>query len=183
MVDADPTSAAHSALRGPLEALCRGVALLGGAALVATMLVVVASVTSAQFGAPILGDTEIVDLSTGVVVFCFLPYCYLHSGNVIVDFFTRPLPRRANDALDALMHLVFTVVACVLTWRLIAGGISAYQREQRSMFLALPEWHVYALGSAVSLLWIVVVVFVAWESAMRASGRLAAPAPDSNQFG
>lgn len=173
----------HGRLREQLEALCRGVALLGGAALVATMLVVVGSVSSAQFGFPILGDTEIVDLSTGILVFCFLPYCYLHSGNVIVDFFTRPLPRRVNDALDALMHLAFAVVAAVLTWRLIAGGISAYQREQRSMFLALPEWHVYLLGSVVALLWVVVVVFVAWESALRASGRLAAPTDDSTHFG
>jgi TRAP-type C4-dicarboxylate transport system permease small subunit len=172
-----------SAGRQRLDRVCRGLALVGGAALVVTIAVIMGSVIGAQFGKPILGDTEIVDQLTGILVFCFLPYCHLHGGNVMVDFFTRPLPKRANHFLDALMNLVFALVATVITWRLMVGGVSAYMRDQRSMFLNLPEWGVYALGSAASVLWIVVILFVAWEHALRAAGRSADSPTDAHTFG
>ncbi len=181
--DASVTVDGGPGSRESLERVCRWVAYVGGAGLVATMAVVVSSVVGAQFGAPILGDTEMVDLTTGVLVFCFLPWCHLHGGNVIVDFFTRPLPRRVNDALDAIMNFAFAVVAGVLTWRLIAGGLSAYQHDRRSMFLALPDWWVYSIGGAVSILWVAVIMFVGWECLQRARGRLAGPAAaDMSQF-
>ncbi|MDC7784357.1 TRAP transporter small permease [Rhodoplanes sp. TEM] len=169
--------------RRTMEAACRAVALVGCVALVAVMLVVVASVLGSNlFRHPILGDTEIVDSLTGVVVFCFLPWCHLHGGNVIVDFFAKPLPRVVRDWLDVVMNLAFAVVAGVIAWRLMAGGLSAFTREQASMFLEIPEWWVYAVGSLTSVLWIVVILYVAYESVLRARGRLSAPA-DEVQFG
>lgn len=173
----------ESAGRRSLERMCRAVGLLGGVALIAAMLVIMASVVGAQFGKPILGDTEIVDQLTGILVFCFLPYCHLHGGNVMVDFFTRPLSKRVNHMLDALMNLVFALVAGVVTWRLMVGGISAYARDQRSMFLNLPEWVVYAVGSAASVLWVIVILFVAWECVRRARGRIAGSVTDAHTFG
>lgn len=172
-----------SSARQRMDKVCRGLALVGGAALVITMAVVMGSVVGAQFGKPILGDTEIVDQLTGILVFCFLPYCHLHGGNVMVDFFTRSLPKRANHFLDALMNAVFALVATVITWRLMVGGISAYTRDQRSMFLNLPEWVVYAVGSVASVLWITVILFVAWEHGMRAAGRSAGSSTDAHTFG
>ncbi len=169
--------------RRRLDRVCRGVALVGGVALVVTMMVIMVSVIGAQFGKPILGDTEIVDQLTGILVFCFLPYCHLHGGNVMVDFFTRPLPKRMNHLLDAVMNLVFALVAGVITWRLMVGGISAYTRDQRSMFLNLPEWIVYTVGSVASVLWIVVILFVAWECAQQAHGLGAGSSTDAHTFG
>ena len=81
-------------------------------------------------------------------MFAFLPYCQLRGANVIVDFFTRPLPERARDWLDAVMGIAFTGVAAVLAWRLLEGGLTAYERSKRSMFLQLPEWWGYAIGVA-----------------------------------
>jgi TRAP-type C4-dicarboxylate transport system permease small subunit len=138
------------------------------------MLLIVVSVGGGLFRAPILGDTEIVDLLIAVTVFCFLPYCHLRGGNVVVDFFARPLPQVARDWLDVMANVALAAVAGFLTWRLIAGGFSAYSRDQRGMFLQLPEWPVYAIGSAACLLWIAVIVVVAWECALRALGKLPA---------
>ncbi len=179
------TSAAggESAARRRLDQVCRGVALVGGVALVVSMAVIMGSVVGAQFGHPILGDTEIVDQLTAILVFAFLPYCHLHGGNVMVDFFTRPLPKRANYVLDAVMNVVFAVVATIITWRLMVGGVSAYARDQRSMFLNLPEWVVYAAGSVASVLWIAVILFVAWEHGLRAAGRSTTSATDAHTFG
>ena len=160
-----------SGARRALLRICRAIAYVGCAALVAMMMVVVTSVVGAQLGSPILGDTEIVDHLTGVAVFCFLPLCHLQGGNVVVDFFMRPFPERVKHWTDMVMNVAFAVVAGVLSWRLMAGGISAYARDQRSMFLELSEWPVYAIGSVVSVLWIVVILFIAYESAVRALTR------------
>ena len=166
-----------------LEHLCLAFAWLGGAALMAAMAVIVISVIGAQFGHPVLGDTEIVDQLTGILVFCFLLYCHLKGGNILVDFFTKPLPQRALNALDAFMNLLFAVVAAVLAWRLAAGGISAYQRDQRSMFLGLSEWWVYAIGGVAMLLWIVVIAHSAWLAWCRASGGAPVDAEVPQSFG
>ena len=177
------TAGVESKARQRLDKVCRGLALVGGVALVIIMVVIMGSVVGAQFGKPILGDTEIVDQLTGILVFTFLPYCHLHGGNVMVDFFTRPLPKRANQFLDSLMNVVFALVAAVITWRLMVGGVTAYTRDNRSMFLNLPEWVVYAVGSIACVLWIIVILFVAWEHGMRAAGRSAASSTDAHTFG
>lgn len=163
---------AQPAGRRVLDGICRRVALLGGAALLAAMLIIVASVAGGLFKVPILGDTEMVDLLVAIAVFCFLPYCHLHGGNVIVDFFARPLPRQARDWLDAASNAVFALVAAFLAWRLAAGGISSYARDQRGMFLQIPEWPIYLAGSVACLLWIAVIAYSAYECALRARGQL-----------
>lgn len=139
--------------------------------LVAALLVTVASVgTNLAFGKPILGDTEIVELLMGGAVASFMPWCQVRGANVIVDFFTMKLPRPVTDALDALAYLVFAVIVAVLTWRMIDGAITQYERERVSMFLKIPQWWGYAAASAASVLWVLVCVSTAWD---RARGAMA----------
>ena len=134
------------------------------------MLVLVATVVGGAFGRPILGESEIVELLVGMGVFAFLPYCQLRGSNVIVDFFTQPLPVRARHWLDALMGVAFVLVAALLTWRLIEGGLTAYERARRSMFLQLPDWWGYALGGVAMVLWILVCILTTWRSFAKARG-------------
>ena len=78
---------------------------------------------------------------------------------------------RWKSGLDALMNVVFALVALVLTWRLIEGGLGAYERSKRSMFLQLPDWWGYAIGAVSMLLWISVCLYVAWEGMKQARRR------------
>jgi TRAP-type C4-dicarboxylate transport system permease small subunit len=169
--------------RSALLRVCEAWGLIGGCALLGTMLTMIATVVGAAFGKPVLGDSEIVELLGGISVFAFLPYCHLRGANVFVDFFTRPLPAKAKAWLDAAMNLIFAAVAVLLTWRLVEGGLLAYERSKRSMFLQLPDSGGYAIGALSMVLWVVVCLFVAWESAQRARGRIAAPAEASAGFG
>src|SRR5687768_7792205 len=130
--------------------------------MLAAMLVLVATVLGAGFGRPILGDSELVELLVGVAVFAFLPYCQLRGSNVIVDFFSQPLPLRARHGLDAAMGVAFVFVAVILAWRMTEGGISAWERSRRSMFLQLPEWWAYAVGVVAMLLWIAVCAWTTY---------------------
>lgn len=153
--------------RPPLLYRCaEGFAAAGGLLLVAALLVTVASVGSnLAFGKPLLGDTEIVELLMGGAVAAFMPWCQVRGANVIVDFFTMKLPRRVNDAIDALAYVVFAVIVAVLTWRIIDGTITQYERERVSMFLKIPQWWGYATASAACVLWVLVCLATAWERA------------------
>ena len=177
------TAAPPTRARRILTGLCERVALIGGIALLGAMLTMITTVVGAAFGKPLLGDSEIVELLGGVTVFTFLPYCHLRGSNVIVDFFTQRLPGRAQDWLDAAMNTVFAAVAVVLTWRLIEGGITAYERDKRSMFLQLPDWWGYSVGAIAMLLWIAVCLFIAWERLQQARGKLERRAPGAGAFG
>lgn len=139
--------------------------------MLAAMLVLVATVIGGAFGRPLLGDSEIVELLVGISVFAFLPYCQLRGSNVIVDFFTQPLPLRVRHWLDAAMGLVFILVAAALTWRLLDGGITAWERSRRSMFLQLADWWGYAIGGIAMLLWIVVCAWTTYLALRRAAGK------------
>jgi TRAP-type C4-dicarboxylate transport system permease small subunit len=151
--------------------LCEAWGLVGGVALLGCMLAMMITVAGGAFGRPLLGDSEIIELLGGIAVFAFLPYCQLRGANVYVDFFTKPLPERWKIWLDAAMSVVFALVAVVLTWRLIEGGLGAYERSKRSMFLQLPDWWGYAVGAVSMLLWIAVCLFVAWEGMKQARAK------------
>ena len=126
---------------GPLAALCRGLALLGGLLLLLLALLTVVSVLGRYlFGAPIRGDIEIVSLLTAVAVSLFLPYCQLEKGNVIVDVFTERAPRAVRAGLDALGSLLLGAVAVVFAWRLSAGAVDLRAYGDESMVLRLPTW-------------------------------------------
>lgn len=151
--------------------LARQAAIAGGLLLMLAMLTTVASVlTNGLFGKPILGDTEIVEALVGVAVAAFLPWCQVRGANVIVDFFTMRLSPRATGALDALAYVTFAIVAGVLTWRLIDGAVTQYDRERVSMFLKIPVWWGYGLASIACVLWVLVCARTAWDKAKLALG-------------
>lgn len=154
-----------------LTRVCKGVALFGGAFMLASVAVVTTSVLGGVFGKPLLGDSEIVDRLIGVAVFCFLPYCHLTGGNIVIDFFAKPLPQWAQDALDMIMGLAFAVVAAVMSWRLMVGGMNSFDRNKISMFLKLPEWPVYLVAAVVTVLWVVVIIFRSYEAWRRVTGK------------
>lgn len=129
-----------------LERLCEAVALIGGALLLATTLITVASVGLRYFfNSPILGDFEIVQVAVAACIAFFLPYCQLKRGNIIVDFFTAGARPRTRRALDALGALLLAAMALLLGVRGMAGGLSMYGTGDTSMLMGIPVWITYAL--------------------------------------
>ncbi len=155
---------------GWLFRLCDGLALIGGAFMVVAMLMLVAHVIGNAFGAPILGVTEIVERLIGASIFCFLAPCQLKGANIVVDYFSKPLPEWMRNWSDVLVTLVFALVALVLTWRLGAGGMSAFTRNKQSMFLGLPEWPVYLVGTIACVIWVITILFSTWTAVRVATG-------------
>ncbi|SDZ99890.1 TRAP transporter small permease [Rubrimonas cliftonensis] len=147
-------------LRARLDALSRLAALLGGLALSAAALFTVGAVVAAAFGAPVLGDSEVVELAAGVAVTCFMPVCQLAGGHIAVTAFTDRAPARVRRVLETVAAGLFAVVVLVLVWRMAQGGIDAYSRGRISMFLQAPQWWGYAAVAAPAALWAVCAVFV-----------------------
>lgn len=124
-----------------LATLCRWVAILGGLVLMLMMLMTVTSVLRRSLlGAPIPGDFELVEIASAITVFCFLPWCQITGGNVLVDFFTMKAGARVNHALEALGDLVYLLIGALLSWRLVHGALDFHAFGEQSMVLRIPIW-------------------------------------------
>jgi TRAP-type C4-dicarboxylate transport system permease small subunit len=134
--------------RGPAAALARGLALLGGAALLATALLSTVSVLRRWLaGQPVPGDFELVSLGAGISVMGFLAHGTLMRTNILVDSFTSWLPRRATRAIDGLWMLAWCGVAAVLAERLSVGARETLRSGTTTMVLGLPTWWAVGLGA------------------------------------
>ena len=126
---------------GWLSTLCRIFAGIGGLTLLAMMLMTVASVTlRGVIGRPISGDFELVEMGSAIAIFCFLPWCQISGGNVLVDFFTQKTGPRVNHLLEALGDLLYLLIAALLLWRMWYGAAEMREYGEQTMGLRLPIW-------------------------------------------
>lgn len=130
-----------------LESCATYMAVLGGIILVALSIFTVISVLGrAAFDSPILGDSEVTEMACGLAVFMFLPFCQIKGGNIVVDFFTVGITNSRRATLDIFHNMIFTLVVVIITWRMMAGGIDAWNHGEISMMLSLPIWLGYTGG-------------------------------------
>lgn len=128
-----------------LLVLARALSWFGGSVLIAMLGVSVVSVVGRKFfDSPVQGDFELVQLGCAVCVACFLPWCQIEKGHVIVDFFTLKLSPRARTRLDAIGALLLALCAALLAWRLALGTISVWTNQETTMILGAPIWLGYA---------------------------------------
>jgi TRAP-type C4-dicarboxylate transport system permease small subunit len=152
-----------TAMRARLTRLSELAALIGGGLLMLAVGVTCASVLRGVVGQPILGDSEVVEMSLGVAVALCLPWGEMRGAHVIVDVFTARLPKRGIAGLDAVMRAAVALIAAVLAVQLATGAHGQWDRERETMFLQIPYWWGYALAALGLLLWTVTAGFVAAE--------------------
>jgi TRAP-type C4-dicarboxylate transport system permease small subunit len=141
-------------------------AAVGGLSLLGIIVLTVASVLGRElFDTPISGDFELVEIWCAVAVFAFLPYCQLVRGNVVVDLFTESASLHTQAALELVGNLMYTVIAAVLTWRLVLGGIDLARYHEETMVLRVPAWWGFVPGGLAMALLTVVCAYTAWRSA------------------
>lgn len=137
---------AEQGLEKLLRQLCDASAVIGGLVLVAMAAMTVVSVVGrAFFSHPILGDVELVQLGSAVVVASFLPYTQFKRANIIVDFFTTGASARTQQRMDALGVALYTVVLALVLWRVAVGGMDMRESGESSMLMNLPLWWPYML--------------------------------------
>ena len=152
-------------MRGAIELTAKAFAFAGGAVLVAMLGMSVSSIAGrAIFNSPIPGDFELVQLACAASIAAFLPWCQLRRGNIIVDFFTTGLPRRAQSVLDALGALLLAAVLALVAWRAGLGAEAVYASGERAMISRVPQWIGYAAIVPSLALTSLVALYTAWES-------------------
>ncbi len=165
MADSVQTKKTAGALTRGLELACNLFATAGGVVLVGFALMTVVSVARRYlFGEPIPGDFEMVEIGCAIAVFAFLPYCQLHRGNVVVDFFTLRAPIRLRSVLDAAGSLIYAAIAGLLIWRLSLGGYDMWRYGEQTMVLGLSRWWGFVPIVISTVLLCLVCLFTAWRS-------------------
>lgn len=135
----------HGAVR-MLEKLCWVLALIGAAVLLALALTTVISVLGRYlFNTPVSGDFEIVEIGCAIAVACFLPYCQLRQGNVIVDLFTLKAPQAFKNILDAIGCILLTIMAGLMTWRVGLSGMDLHRYNDQTMILQFNTWKAFVI--------------------------------------
>lgn len=165
-----------------LDRLAAGLALVGGALLLALASTVFVSVilradAIGLRGVP--GDFELVQMGTAVAAFCFFPYCLVRRGHIFVDTFTTWLPERARRALDAFWDVAFGLALALIAWRLGVGAADAVRSNENTMVLRLPLFAPIGICAALAAF----SAFVAFVSARRRMlGQALAPGPVDEIF-
>jgi TRAP-type C4-dicarboxylate transport system permease small subunit len=126
-----------------LEKLAKLCAIFAGVVMVAITVLTCYSVIGREFGKPVLGDFELVQLAMGFAVAAFLPYCQLKRGNIIVDFFTTGAKSSTRDLLDRFGAFTVALMMGLFAWRTFVGGLNELSSNSVSMLMQLPTYPAY----------------------------------------
>ena len=130
-------------LAGAVESLVDGWALVGGALLLAVILVNVLSVLGSIFWKPFPGDFELTEMGVAVAAFAFLPFCQLHGLNVTADIFTARAGPRLIGLFGVVASAVAVVFGAILAWRMYAGMWDQKAYNYTTAILQIPNWWAY----------------------------------------
>lgn len=152
-------------MRRAIELTAKAFAFAGGAVLVLMLGMSVSSIVGrAVFGRPIQGDFELVQFGCAISIAAFLPWCQFQRGNIIVDFFTTRLPKRAQAVLDAIGALLLALVMGLVAWRAGLGAQAVWASGETAMISRVPQWIGYAAIVPSLAFTAVVALYTAWES-------------------
>ena len=158
-------------LGGPVGALARAVALLGGLVLVALVVLVCVSIVGRAGGTlghsdglealapalatllqdglgPVPGDFELVEAGIAFAIFAFLPLCQLRGGHASVDLFTDRLPGRGSAVVIAFWEIVLAGALILIALRLGEGLAGKLRTGETTFLLQFPVWWAYAASLA-----------------------------------
>jgi len=113
---------------------------------------------------PIPGDVELTAIGIGVAVFALLPYCQMVRGNVLVDFFMSGALIRAKAFCDMVANIIYTVIAAILTWRLIFGAFDMYRYSEKSMTINFPIWSTFPISIVFMAFLVIVTIYTVARS-------------------
>jgi TRAP-type C4-dicarboxylate transport system permease small subunit len=160
--------------------LSRLLAWLGAVLLTALAIISVASIVGRGFSfaglGPVPGDFELVEAGTALVVFCFLPWCYLKRGHAYVDMLWHWYPRPLQRALEAFADLLMLAVWTLLVWRMSIAMLEYRANGEVSFILQMPVWWGYAFSFLPAVFSLVVYLWRLLETLRLVTPHEAAPA-------
>jgi TRAP-type C4-dicarboxylate transport system permease small subunit len=169
-----------------MMSLARVMAILGGAVLLALILLICVSVLGRGINTflhwdemqalmpelsqrlldtgvgPIVGDYELVQAGIAFSIFAFLPLCQITAGHASVDIFTAKLPRQVNRFIQLVVEIAFGAVLVLIAWRLFAGMEAKRSYNETSFLLQFPIWWAYGISFIAAVMAAIVGVYMAF---------------------
>ena len=138
----------YASLNRAANLLARSLALLGGAVLVALVVMTCVSILGRALIplglSPVRGDFELIEVGVAFAVFAFLPWCQYQRGHAAVDLFKTAFPHVMNRLLDVLIDMLMLMAAAILAWRLWLGMLDKRSFGETTFILQFPVWQAYA---------------------------------------
>lgn len=100
------------------NALVTASAVVGGLALLASLLVILADVIGRSLDHPISGSPDIIQLCFVLIVFGSVPICERTGGNVRMDLFDSSFSASANRLFDYFAVISGVVLFALIAWRM-----------------------------------------------------------------
>jgi len=151
-------------IQGFLTSASRWFALAGSLiALLVAGMSVYSIIGRAFLSKPLFGDVEITQMGIAASISLCLPWCQLHRGNILVDFFTQSTSVRTRQILDSVGAFLLAAMCVLLAWRTTMGALAVSSAAETSMILGLPMWWAYASLAPGLLLSALVAV---WQAAL-----------------
>lgn len=162
----------RTGLSGLVRRMCTVWAMVGGAVLLAVVMVNVVSVVgAATIGKAFPGDFELTEIGVAIAAFSFLPFAQINGLNVTADIFTARASPRWLAVFGLLAGLVALIFSVLLLWRMYYGMLDQKEYDYTTAILQIPMWWGYA-GALVSLVLLILAAFTSLIEAMSGlSGR------------
>lgn len=120
-----------------------GIGVLTLIALLSVVSIVGRSLTGIGLG-PVRGDFELVEIGSGVAVFCFLPWTHMRSAHAVVDILWGRFPKALQALLTVLFNALMLAAWVVLVWRMGVQLQDHRETGETTFVLLMPLWYGYA---------------------------------------
>ncbi len=154
-------------------------AMIGGAVLLAVMLmttVSVAGMSASKLGkllkksydtvvepllslGPIPGETEMVEAGMAFIIFAFLPLVTLNRGHAEVAILTGFFNKGVNRLIDLVADALMFAVALFLGYQHLLGTLDKFANGETSWILLYPIWWGYGAALFGAGVWVMVSGF------------------------
>lgn len=160
-------------LRKGIEPPSRWSAVIGGAALVVLMLLVVVDVTLRfTLNMPITGSLEMVQVLLILVIFGGMAYTGIKKGHVRVEILLDRFSPTVRLATRACANLLATAIVAIVAWQSVAQTQYMWREGYRTGMLEIPFWPFAMMMAVFMALFAVVLLAEFLESlgTLKASG-------------
>lgn len=132
-----------TALRGLIRVsgvVNRALAAVAGAALIATMLILVANIVMRTLDAPLNGTFELISMTAVVIFGLALGEAQTHQAHVSIDLLVKRLRKRARLLVGVAVTIVSGALFVQLATSLVIYGLNLRAEGAATESLAIPVW-------------------------------------------
>lgn len=128
--------------------LSKSFMIIGGAALIALMILATGNVALRVFQIPFSGTYEIVSFLGAIVTASALGYTQRNKDHIVVDILSEKYPKVIKRIVNALSYAITTLFFAVISWQTYVWGTKIQESGELSETLKI-IYHPFVFGVAI----------------------------------